>query len=120
MPGDLAYLAASNGTVICVGSVPPMRYNSPPDQDWWGIAQDIAPGSLVGLGGRRSAPGFSSRVCKWAVNAVSHFGDLLIDLIEFIQNLRNKQWLESGCPGPLSAMDSHTLKCKTAHCMNFS
>lgn len=48
------------------------------------------------------------------------FGDLLlIDLIEFIQNLRNKQWLESGCPGPISAMDSHTLKCKTAHCMNF-
>jgi len=48
------------------------------------------------------------------------FGDLLlIDLIEFIPNLRNKQWLESGCPGPISAMDSHTLKCKTAHCMNF-
>jgi hypothetical protein len=56
--GDLAYLAASNGTMICVGSVPLMRYNSPADRDWWGIAQGIAPGSLVGLGGRRSASGF--------------------------------------------------------------
>jgi hypothetical protein len=52
--GDLAYLAASNGTMIRVGSVPLMWYNSPADQDWWGIA----PGSLVGLGGRRSASGF--------------------------------------------------------------
>ena len=53
VPGELAYLAASNGMVIRVGSVPLMRITLPPDQDWSGIA----PGSLVGLGGRRSASG---------------------------------------------------------------